>query len=98
MLSKSPCPILRAFCEGWDQQILTQAFGYPTLCKERKGWGTAFCRAFNAEIWESVVEGPAVSFLCTLQQCSLFDFQVAVQDRRGHVLRVSLKREGSPLA
>ena len=36
----SGCPILRAFCEGWDQQISTQAFAYPTLCKERKGWGT----------------------------------------------------------
>jgi hypothetical protein len=27
-------------CEGWDQQMWTQAFAYPTLCKERKGWGT----------------------------------------------------------
>jgi hypothetical protein len=32
--------VLRAFCEGWDSRILIQTFAYPTLCKERKGWGT----------------------------------------------------------
>jgi hypothetical protein len=32
--------VLRAFCEGWDPRISIQTFAYPTLCKERKGWGT----------------------------------------------------------
>jgi hypothetical protein len=40
----SGCPTLRVFCEGWDQQMSTQAFAFPTLCKERKGWSTqSFC-------------------------------------------------------
>jgi hypothetical protein len=34
------CPILRAFCEGWDTTNLIPTVAYPTLCKERKGWGT----------------------------------------------------------
>ena len=36
----SGCPILRAFCEGWDTTNLDTDVAYPTLCKERKGWGT----------------------------------------------------------
>jgi hypothetical protein len=30
----------RILCEGWDSRISIQTFAYPTLCKERKGWGT----------------------------------------------------------
>jgi len=36
----SGCPILRVLCEGWDPRISIPTFAYPTLCKERKGWGT----------------------------------------------------------
>jgi hypothetical protein len=39
------CPILRAFCEGWDKQALRgSASGeerwHPTLRQQREGWGT----------------------------------------------------------
>ena len=39
------CPILRAFCEGWDKQKLRgRASGeeqwHPTLRKKHEGWGT----------------------------------------------------------
>jgi hypothetical protein len=39
------CPILRAFCEGWDKQnVREKGLGeqqwYPTLSKKREGWGT----------------------------------------------------------
>jgi hypothetical protein len=39
------CPILRALCEGWDKQnVRGKGLGavqsYPTLRKEREGWGT----------------------------------------------------------
>ena len=32
--------VLRVLCEGWDPRISIPTFAYPTLCKERKGWGT----------------------------------------------------------
>jgi hypothetical protein len=39
------CPILRAFCEGWDKRMLRgRASGeeqwHPTLRQRREGWGT----------------------------------------------------------
>ena len=39
------CPILRALCEGWDATALhpgpfPRTFVFPTLRKEREGWGT----------------------------------------------------------
>src|SRR5271170_5501922 len=42
---KTGCPILRAFCEGWDKQTLRgRASGeeqwHPTLRQRREGWGT----------------------------------------------------------
>ena len=31
---------LRAFSEGWDDEEFDPDCASPTLCKERKGWGT----------------------------------------------------------
>ena len=43
------CPILRAFCEGWEEQKLrgrasAEEQWHPTLRQQREGWGTrSFC-------------------------------------------------------
>jgi hypothetical protein len=42
----SGCPILRAFCEGWDKQNVQW---YPTLRKKREGWGTRMLVAGEEE-------------------------------------------------
>ena len=72
------CPILRAFAKGGIPRISIPTVVYPTLCKERKGWGTrlfvvlpAVPNTHGGLIQDSFLEGPAVS--ATYTGSSAFD-------------------------